>query len=507
MALITFTETIADGMVASNEIQARRRARVQLHEYIMYTNPRYKDSAFSEVVCAALDKFIRDVKAGKRPILILQAPPQHGKSEMVSRKLPAFIMGIEPSWRIAAASYSTELANSMAQDVRRNIASADHKKLFPVDDQKRKYDVNRMGEFTAPGGAGGYVAVGIGSGLTGRPVDIGIIDDPIKDQQEALSEVTKESHWNWYQSVFTTRLSENSGQIIMATSWAEDDLPARIASEYQRNGRLTHLRFPAINLPDKLGYNASMPEGALVPGLHSIEKLNEQRELMSDYWWSALYCQRPKSLGGNVFKLTNEVGSSCVQFYLTKELPDKFDKIIDSWDCTFKDTDGTDFVVGQKWGKRGANAYLLHQIRGRFSFTKTAKYVEELRDWHGYTSREILIEDKANGPAVIDFLKQTVFGMMPIEPDGSKLARAHAVTSVWEACNVFLPHPDIAAWVGDIKGQHKQGTLLSELTGFPAAANDDQVDSFTQALRRLYPLYGGLRVSMEALKVAAGSRR
>lgn len=469
------------------EMLVRRQARASLLAYILYTNTSYKRSAFSETVCAALDKFLADVKAGKRPILILQAPPQHGKSEMVSRKLPAFIMGLDPSLRIGTASYSTELAHAMAQDVRRNLASPEHMKLFPVESVKRKYDVNRMGEFTAPGGTGSYIAVGVGSGLTGRPIDIGIIDDPIRDAQEALSEVTKESIWNWYQSVFSTRLSEHSGQIIMATSWAEDDLSARILAQYEKDERVTYLRFPAINDPNETGFNAALPLGALVPQLKSLEFLREQKAAMSDYWWSALYQQSPKALGGNVFK---EIG---IQYYLPKDLPEKFDLVIDSWDCTFKDTDGTDFVVGQKWGKRGANSYLLAQKRDRMSFTRTADEVAALRS-DEHISREILIEDKANGPAVIDFLKQEVFGIMPIEPDGSKLARAHAVTSVWEARNVWLPHPDIAPWVK---------ALVNELTGFPAAAHDDQVDALTQALRRLYPLFGRLAISSDALKRAA----
>jgi predicted phage terminase large subunit-like protein len=475
---------------AAAELTARRRARIYLHDYISYTSPNFKRSAFSEIVCSALDKFILDVRAGKRPVLILQAPPQHGKSEMVSRKLPAFLLGIEPSWRIGTASYSSELAHTMSQDVRRNLAMVEHKTLFPISGTKNKFDINRMGEFNAPGGTGGLLAVGVGAGLTGRPVDIGIIDDPTKDQQEALSDVTKESHWSWYQSVFMTRLAERSGQIIMATSWAEDDLPARIVKLYtethELRDRITILRFPALNYPNETGFNQAMPVGPLVPELKSEAFLREQKAGMSDYWWSALYQQSPRPVGGNVFK------ESGIRYYLPKDLPKRFEKILDSWDCTFKDTDGTDYVVGGKWGKAGANSYLLAIKRDRMSFTKTAEEVEALRNTEPI-SREILIEDKANGPAVIDFLKKTVFGILAVEPDGSKLARAHAVTSVWEAGNVWLPHPDVAPWVK---------AFVDELTRFPAAAHDDQVDMTTQALRRLYPLFGKLAISPGTLASA-----
>jgi len=436
----------------------------------------------------ALDKFVDDVQAGKRPILILQAPPQHGKSEIASRKLPAYLLGRFPDWRIAAASYGDELAGAMAQDVRRNIASEEHKRLFPAPEEKKKYDVNRMGDFSAPGGIGSYLGVGVGGGLTGKSATIGIIDDPIKNEKEALSVTTKEGLWSWYQATFTTRMSENSGQVIMATSWAADDLVGRIVDHFQGDPRLIHLRFPAINLSDEPGYTAGLPEGALCPALHSLEKLYETKGLFSDYWWSALYQQTPKALGGNVFK------DFCIQHYLPKDLPKKFDKVIASWDCTFKDTDETDFVVGQVWGKSGANSYLLDQIRARMSFSVTAKAIVTLKiKWP--QTREILIEDKANGPAVIDVLKAQVPGIIPIEPDGSKLARAHAVTAYWEALNVWLPNPELFPWVR---------TFIGEVTTFPAAAHDDQVDSMTQALRRLYPLFGRLRIKQAVINKAMG---
>lgn len=473
---------------AARELLRRRGARKSLAEYIAYTNPKFKWSAFSLTVCAALDQFLIDMQEGKRPILILQAPPQHGKSEIASRKLPSYIMGRFNDWRIAAASYSNSLAGTMSLDVRRNLVSKHHLALFPTPVNKPRYSVNRNGEFSSPYGDGGYIGDGIGGGFTGRPADIFIIDDPVKNAQEALSEVTKKGHWDWYQTVATTRLSENSGQIIMATSWAEDDLAGRIQTEFAGNPRLKVLRFPAINLPDEAGYNPELPEGALVPELKSLGFLQEVKGLLSDYWWAAMYQQTPKAIGGNVFK------DKHVQYYLPKDLPARFDKLINSWDCTFKDTDGTDFVVGQAWGKYGANSYLLDQRRERMSFTKTVKEVIGLRNDHPRT-REILIEDKANGPAVIDTLKSSVPGIIPIEPDGSKLARAHAVTAYWEAGNVWLPDPSIAPWI-------KQ--YVAEMTTFPAAANDDQVDATSQALRRLYPLVGKLGSMQDAINQVMG---
>jgi len=476
---------------AAAELLRRRAARSNLADYIRYTSPDFIESNFSRILCEALDKFVLDVQAGIRPILKVHAPPQHGKTEIVSRKFPTYLIGKFKNLRISSASYSATFAESISLDVRRYLAESLHNRIFPLPDDKIKFSVNRNGEFTSPYDMrGSHIADGIGGGFTGRASDIFIIDDPIKNSQEALSPVTKETHWNWYQSTSKTRMSKDSGLIVMATRWAEDDLGGRIEQQYEGDPRMTVLNFPAVNSINDAGYNAELPEGALIPGLHPIEQLEELRKELSDYWWSAMYQQSPKSIGGNVFK---EEG---LRYYYPKDLPVRFDRVLISWDCTFKDTDGTDFVVGQVWGKRGANSYLLMQVRARMSFTKTVSEVVKLKNEYP-KSREILIEDKANGPAVIDTLKATVPGIIPIEPDGSKLARAHAVTAYWEAGNVWLPHPDLYSWVKP---------LVNELTAFPAAANDDQVDALTQALRRLYPLFNKISISKSVIDKVMGKR-
>lgn len=479
---------------AARELLRRRKARAHMHDFIKYVKEDYVTSYFSETVCAALDQFVEDVKSGMRPILILQAPPQHGKSDIVSRHLPGYILGRMPDVSVAGLSYSKDLASDMNRDVQRVMLGDEYRKLFPNSSLNAKRVVTidveakrNSDTFEIVGSKGRYICAGVGGPLTGKKVDIGIIDDPIKNAKEALSQTVKDGIWNWYLSTFLTRLSKNSGQIIMATSWATDDLSGRVIAAYP-NAKV--LKFPAINRQGEAGYSPNLPEGALIPELHPEDKLLETKQVTSEYFWSAMYQQSPRPAGGNVFK---EEG---IQYYLPKDLPEKFDKVVASWDCTFKDTDGSDFVVGQVWGKKGANSYLLDQKRERMSFTKTVKEVAKLREeWPMVW--ETLIEDKANGPAVIDTLKSTIPGIIPIEPDGSKLARAHAVTSYWEAKNIWLPHPSFKPWVGE---------LVVELTTFPAAAHDDQVDALTQGLRRLYPRNGPMRISQGALAQAAQRR-
>lgn len=474
---------------AAKEKKRRIEARRNYKAFLNYTYKDYVGSFFFDYVCEAVDKFIDDVLAGKRPVIVFQAPPQHGKSELISRRLPPYLMGRFPDFNICAASYSEDLASPMAQAVKQNMEEPEYKILFPMPTKKRKYDKDATLEFNNKNGKGRYKGDGIGGGFTGRPCDIFIIDDPTKSHKEALSPTIKEAHWNWFQSCCLSRMSENSGIIVMATSWAEDDLPGRVISNYKGQEKLKVIKFPALNEPGEPGFNPDLPLGALVPGRHSREKLLETKSTYSDYWWAAVYQQQPMALGGNVFK------SDFIQYYLPKDLPDRFDKVIASWDCTFKDTDGSDFVVGQVWGKKGSYAYLLDQVRERMSFTKTVQKVIDLKNKWPQVSA-ILIEDKANGPAVIDMLKRSVHGLIPVEPDGSKLARAHAVTYLWEARNVFLPSEDICPWVKDYTG---------ELTAFPASANDDQVDAKTQALRYLFPLRGKLNISGAAL-AAVGAR-
>ncbi|MBC3968106.1 phage terminase large subunit [Morganella morganii] len=447
----------------------REIARRSLHEFIQYINPEYITSHFSETVCASLDNFLIEMMAGKRPILILGAPPQHGKSDIVSRYLPAYFFGKYPDMRVAGLSYGKDLASDMNRDVQRIMMSEEYKALFPESclNAKRvvtvEIEAKRNSEtFEIVGRKGAYISQGIGGPLTGKKVDLGIIDDPIKNAKEALSPVTKKATWNWYISTFKTRLSKNSGEIIMATRWATDDLSGRVIDS---SDKAKVLAFPAINERGE----------ALVPELHPIDSLLEKKALFGDYFWSAMYQQKPKPGDGQIFH------EEFARYYLPKDLPDTFDEVIHSWDMTFKDSDGTDYVVGQVWGKKGANAYLLYQIRKRMSFTETLKAVKLLVEKYPQARRK-LVEDKANGPAVIDTLKTTVSGLVPIEPDGSKIARAHACTAEWEAGNVWLPHKDIAPWVTE---------TVEEITTFPFAGNDDTVDAMTQALRYLYQKKGG----------------
>lgn len=437
------------------------QARRHMAAFVSYIMPDYIHSDFSRTVCAALDDFLEAVLAGRRPVKLFQAPPQHGKSQLVSRMFPPFAFGRNPDLRIAACSYGADLARDMNRDVQRIMMSEEYAALFPDASLNPKRVVTLEGlalrnsdRFDIVGRRGYYICAGVGGPLTGKSVDIGIIDDPIKNEEEARSATVKRSIEAWYNMVFLSRLSRNSGQIVMATSWATDDLIGRLAKTISR---AEHLKFPALDAEGR----------ALVPELHPVEQLLEMRAMLSPTQWSALYQQSPVADGGNIFD------EAWFRTWRRGDLPERFDEVIQSWDMTFKDTDGSDFVVGQLWARAGVAYYLLEQHRARMGFTASKAAVLAMCVRHPETSA-VLIEDKANGPAVLDALRDDVPGLVPIEPDGSKIARAYAVTALFAGGNVYLPAA--APWLDEYK---------EELVAFPAGAHDDQVDATSQALRYL----------------------
>jgi hypothetical protein len=274
-------------------------ARRDIKYFIAYTYRNYIFARFNIEIMQALNDFFIELEEGKRPILIIQAPPQHGKSELASRNFPAFAFGKNPNYRIAGCSYNSDLATSMNRDVQRIMLSDEYKEIFPNSSLNKRRIVTidnqplRNSErFDIVDASGYYVCAGVGGALTGKSVDIGIIDDPTKNMQEARSETIKKTLIDWYQTVFLTRLSKNSGQLIMATRWAIDDLIGYIIEKNKDNERVKILKFAAINENGE----------ALHKGLHPIEQLRDMKNSLDSGSWSALYQQEPVIEGGNLIK-------------------------------------------------------------------------------------------------------------------------------------------------------------------------------------------------------------
>lgn len=243
-----------------------------------------------------------------------------------------------------------------------------------------------------------------------------------------------------------------------------DDLCGRLLEKDKDAKKWEVIEYPAIATHDE----PHRKQGeALHPERYDLKELLQIKSDIGSRDWEALYQQKPTVNGGTVFKKE--------WFKYWNVLPSRFDTMITSWDMTFKGTDGTDYVVGQVWGRKGADCYLIDQVRKRMSFTETLHEFIKLSNKYPKALKK-LVEDKANGSAVIDTLKNTVQGITPIEPDGGKVSRAYAITPMLEAGNVYIPSPLIYKWVDD---------YVTELTNFPVVAHDDQVDATTQALREL----------------------
>ena len=450
--------------------------------FLYYTYPQYMMGWVHEEICKELDAFLHAVIERRSPRLMLTMPPRHGKSELASRRFPAYALGRYPDLSFIASSYSGALASRMNRDVQRIIDDPLYRRLFPGTtlsgmDAARKEGTTRYlragNIFEIVGRKGVYRAAGVGGGITGMGADIICCDDPVKDREAADSPTISQRIWDWYTSTLYTRLSPGGGIIIIQTRWADTDLSGRLL-EAQARGEGDSWRvvnFPAIATQDE----AHRRKGeALHPDRYPLESLERIKLAVGIRDWEALYQQHPIPEGGAIFR-----EDWLRRTWLPKDLPSRFDLVVQSWDMTFKDGSASDYVVGQIWGKKGADFYLLDQVRGRWSFTESVDMVRNLtsrasRFEKGATRK--YIEDAANGPAVIDMLKHEIPGIIPVKPDGTKVARAHAVTALFEAGNVVLPDSSVAPWVFDYK---------LELARFPNAAHDDQVDATTQALRQL----------------------
>jgi hypothetical protein len=243
---------------------------------------------FHKVICDHLDKVLN----GEIKKLMIFVPPQHGKSELSTRSFPTYALGKKPNLKIALASYNATLAEQFSAEIQRRITSDEYKILFPdTRISEKKGEAIRTAEFFQVVGSGGYLkAVGRGGSLTGTAVDLGIIDDPLKDRQEAQSNIIKEQLWNWYTDVFETRLHNDSAQIIIQTRWYDDDLAGRLL---ERDDDWTIIEFPALRERAENDYDPRKEGEALWEAKHSAEKLLRVKK-NEPFTFESLYQQNPK---------------------------------------------------------------------------------------------------------------------------------------------------------------------------------------------------------------------
>ena len=412
-----------------------------------------------------LDEALTGVAAGRIKRLIVEMPPRHGKSMEASEYFPAWFLGRNPDKRVMLASYGAELASEFGAKAR-DLLVEYGPTLFGVQVNPAKSAAHN---WKLKGRRGGMATAGVGGAMTGKGADILIIDDPVKNHDEAQSQLHRERVWNWYTSTAYTRLEPDGAVIIIQTRWHEDDLAGR--AQLQEDEGWTIIRMPATcDDPENDPLGRKMG-AALWPRRFGKRRLAQIAKSVGSFVWNALYQQRPVAAEGNVLKKAwwkRYEGSP-------RDIAAECDTIIQSWDLAFKDSDGSDSVCGQVWGRNGADLYLLHSVTAVLDFPATREAIRAMsREWPEATAK--LVEDKANGPAIIADLKRELAGLIPVEPQGGKMARVVAVSPLVEAGNVHLPSRAVAPWIDD---------FITEAAGFPNAKHDDQVDAMSQALIRL----------------------
>ena len=449
--------------------EARRElARRTMGDFVLYVDDNYQMNWHHRLLCDYLDKLA--CKEIRR--LMVFMPPRHGKSELVSRKFPAYLLGRNPDTSIISCSYSADLASRMNRDVQRLIDSEKYSVLFPeshlfgknIRSTAKGSFLRNSDIFEIVNHRGTYRSSGVGGGITGMGGEYIIIDDPVKNREDADSATMREKVYDWYTSTLYTRLEKDGCILLTLTRWHEDDLAGKLLKAAQEGAdQWTILELPAVCEYPPKPYDVRQEGEALWKWKYDEEALEKMKVTVGSRDWAALYQQHPTPGEGGTFK------REWWNYY--KVLPDGLYDFVQSWDCTFKDAQSSDYVVGQVWARKGSSRYLLDQVRGRMSFTETLRAIRSLSAKWSQAIRK-LVEDKANGTAVIDVLRKEIPGLIPVEPEGGKIVRANAVTAVAEAGNIYLPDPSIAPWVHDFVEEHAV---------FPNGANDDQVDAQTQA--------------------------
>jgi len=289
-----------------------------------------------------------------------------------------------------------------------------------------------------------------------------LIDDPLKDHEEANSETVRKALHEWYASVAYTRLMSGGAIIIIQTRWHEDDLAGWLLREHSSEN-WDVLSLPAIAEQDE-GFRK---EGkALWPERFPLPELEKIRAAIGGRAWASLYQQRPAAAEGAIFK------RDWWQFF-SSPLPVTMNQIVQSWDTAFKKGTENDFSVCTTWGVAGDGYYLLHLWRGRVEFPELKRVLASLAEQ--WKPNAILVEDKASGQSLIQELKlSTALPLIPVKADSDKQTRAQAITPLIEAGKVFLPQS--APWVSD---------FVEEMACFPNGVHDDVVDATTQALNYL----------------------
>ena len=443
------------------ELLKRRRARSRLLSFCGYTKEDFQAPWHIRELARELEA----IEQGDIKRLMVIMPPRHGKSELVSLRFPCWYLAKHPTDRIVQAGYAESIALVHSRQARDIFIDPKQAILFPdihhrperAGQEAVRPERQAAHEWGAIQG-GSYYAVGIGGGLTGRGFNVGIIDDPVKDEEEAQSETIREKVWDWYQTVFRTRAEPGAAIILVMTRWHPLDLAGRLLAQSREDPSADQwhvLHFPAIS-EDEDGFKS-----ALWPKRYGLDELENLRSSIGGRAFESLYQGNPTIAAGQIIKR---------EWWRYLRTPPEPILKVQSWDTAFKDKDYNDFSVCTTWYVHPTGYYLADLWRGKVEFPELkrislALYAKEVPD-------VVLVEDEASGQSLIQELQRdSRVPILAIKVDRNKVGRVNASSPLIEAGKVSLP--EYAPWLFD---------FLEECSAFPNAPHDDQVDSMTQAL-------------------------
>lgn len=463
---------------AAQELLSRREARKSLLGFTGYTYPQYRAEVAHALIASTLDAVV----AGEIKRLMIFAPPQHGKSELASVRLPAYWLGKRPDDPVILSSYAATLAESKSRQARQVVESAEYAHLF--DETGTQADSRAVNHWQIAGRRGGMLAVGVGGPITGHGALLGLIDDPFENWEMAQSATIREKTWEWYRTTFRTRIWEGGAIVLIMTRWHEDDLAGRLL---QANAReWTVLRLPAIaeaqeerdhnnrrmNLPggqaDPLN---RIPGEPLCPLRFSLAELESLRKDVGSLGWAAEYQGSPTVAEGNRFKRQ--------WFTIVDAAPSIADRV------RYWDKAGTAGGGAYSAGVLMAMAenglvYIEDVVRGQWSSGERNAVMKQTAqlDAGRYQNRVHIWTEQEPGSGGKESAEATIrlLAGYPVHAEtvtGSKEVRAEPLAAQAEAGNVRLA-----------RGAWNQG-YLDELAGFPTGAYKDQVDASAGAYNKL----------------------
>lgn len=453
------------------ELQARNNSRENFSYYMRFVDPQYDQQWFHKLIA---DK-CQDLYEGKFKKLMIFLPPQNGKTTIVTKNFPAWCLGKDPNLKIAGCSYAADLAEKFCRDLQRNIESDNYKRIFNNIKIGGDGYVKTLDMFEVNGSKGFYKAVGVGGGITGTPVDIGIIDDPIKDAMEAYSPTYRNRVWEWYNSAFLTRLHNDSKQILMMTRWHEDDLAGRLLKH--EPGEWEVIILPAIKENDKYSYDIREIGQSLWEDKHSLERLRLS-EKRSPRTFSSLYQQRPSADEGTIVKRDwfNIISVDRYNSISKNKAPQFF------VDTAFTKDNNNDPSAIISCIELNGDIYIRNAKKVRYEFPEFIRFLKAWTIENNYhNGSAIRIEPKANGLSVIQQLKrETPLNITNTPtPTESKETRLNANSITIECGHVYLVD---GGWIDE---------FIDEVCGFPSKPHDEYVDLLNYAIDYMQGKTGG----------------